>query len=88
MRTGQEHEHTLHDSVTSQHASTYKYIHILLMPVSLVHTGAVFEGVDKAGDVVRGDGNDKGVGDDCQHADTFENPMPDTCQARRRLVRG
>lgn len=46
--------------------------------MSLVHAWAIFEGVNKAGDVVGGDGNDKGVGDDCQHADTFENPMPDT----------
>lgn len=41
------------------------------MVVSLVYTWTIFEGINKAGDVVWGDGNDEGVGDDCQHADTF-----------------
>lgn len=54
------------------------------MVLSLVHTGAVFEGVNKAGDVVWGYSNDKGVGDDCQNANTFENPMPDTCQTKTK----
>lgn len=45
----------------------------------LIHTGAVFEGVNKAGNVVRGYSDDEGIGDDCQNADTFQNPMPDTC---------
>lgn len=52
----------------------------------VVHTRAIFEGVNKAGDVVWGDGNDEGVGDDCQHADTFENPMPDTWQPNQRRM--
>lgn len=56
------------------------------MVVSFVHTWAVFEGVNKAGDVVWGDGNDEGVGDDCQHTDTFENPMPDTWQPNQRRI--
>lgn len=45
---------------------------------SIVHTRAIFEGVNEARDVVRGDGDDKGVGDDCQNAYTFQNPMPDS----------
>lgn len=46
--------------------------------VGLVHTRAVFESINKAGDVVRGDGDDKGISDDCQHADTLKDPVPDT----------
>lgn len=47
------------------------------MVVPLVHTWAIFEGVNKAGDIVWGYGNDEGVSDDCQHTNTFENPVPD-----------
>lgn len=49
------------------------------MVLTLVHTGAVFEGVNKAGDVVGGYSDDEGIGDDCQNTNTFKNPMPDTC---------
>lgn len=54
------------------------------MVMSPVYTRTIFKGVNKAGDVVRGYGNDEGVGDDCQYTDTFENPMPDTCQPTQR----
>lgn len=54
------------------------YSLLILMVVTLVYTRAVFECVNKAGDVVGGDGNDECVGDDCQHADAFKNPVPDT----------
>lgn len=69
------------------HCSAH-YFEPLLVPVvvGLVHARAVFEGVNKAGDVVWGDGNDKGIGDDCQHADTLENPMPDTWQPKQRRI--
>ena len=48
------------------------------MVVLLVHTGSVSERVDEAGDVVGGDGDDEGVGDDSQHADPLQDTVPDT----------
>lgn len=70
------------------HGLLRREIHILLVAVTLVHTGAVFEGVDKAGDVVGGDGDNEGIGDDRQHANAFQNPMPDTWQPTQRMGRG
>lgn len=56
------------------------------MVLCVVSTRAVFEGINKAGDVVWGYGNNEGVGDDCKHTDAFENPMPDTCQTKQREI--
>lgn len=54
------------------------------MVVPLVHTWTIFEGVNKTGDIVWSYGDDKGVRDDGQHTNTFENPMPDTWQAKQK----
>ena len=58
---------------------------VLLVAVSLVHAGPIFEGVDKAGDVVGGDGDDEGVGDDRQHPDALQDPVPDTWRRRPQV---
>ena len=47
------------------------------MVVALVNTGPVFEGVDEARNVVRGDGDDEGVSDDGQNPNALQNAMPD-----------
>lgn len=50
---------------------------LLLVVVALVYTGPVLEGVDKARDVVGGDGDDKGICDNRQHPNPLQNAMPD-----------
>lgn len=64
-----------HDTVQGKSLRTKWCLLVLLV----LHTRAVLEGVDKARDVVWGDGDDKGIGDDREHADAFQDSVPDTC---------
>lgn len=55
-----------------------KGISLLVMLVALVHTGSIFEGIDKSRNVVRCDGNDKCVGNDSHHTNAFQDTMPNS----------
>ncbi len=59
--------------------AAFSYFEILLlMPVTLVHTGPIFESIDEARDVIRSDGNDEGICYDSHDSNSLQDTMPDT----------
>lgn len=62
--------------------SIYIYIkrisYLLFLSVPLICTGTVFVCIDKTWNVIGSNGNNKGIGDDSQNSNSFQNPIPDT----------
>lgn len=55
---------------------------LLFMPVAFVHAGPIFEGIDKSRNIVRCDGNDKGISNDSHHTNALQDTMPDSWTER------
>lgn len=64
-----------------------KNISLLFMLVAFVHTGPIFESIDKSRNVVRCDRNDKCISNDCHHTNALQDPMPDSCEERKEWVK-
>lgn len=76
--------HTVAQAILTDKLKSQAFYTLVLVVLALVHAGAVFEGINKAGDVVRGDSNDKGVGNDSQNTNPLQNAMPDTCNTKKK----
>lgn len=57
--------------------------HLPLPCSTLTSTRPILVGVNKARDEVWGNSDDKGVGDNGQDADAFQNAVPNPCQTHK-----